>query len=324
MTTPYDIITRSLKDIGALEAGESPSADAAQDAFDMLNDLCAQWSNENMMVFYKTEIIFQTVQNTVQYTLGPGGSVGATFTGSISGTTLTVPANGVTAGAITMGMTLSGTGITAGTTIVGFNTGAGGNVNEGGTYSVSKSQTAASTTITAYYERPLTIESAFVRVATQQGGSNIAGGYLDYPVAILSLEEYESLGIKQLNGPWAKMVYYQPSETLGTLYVFPNPSSGELHLFASTIFRTFENYYETITLPQGYNMALRWCLAERLMPMYGKASATQITLINGFSAQAKATIKRTNMKPPQVSRYPDALMVGRAKDAGFIMDGGFR
>jgi hypothetical protein len=182
----------------------------------------------------------------------------------------------------------------------------------------------ASTTITAYYERPLTIESAFVRVATQQGGSNVAGGYLDYPVAILSLEEYESLGIKQLNGPWAKMVYYQPSETLGTLYVFPNPSSGELHLFASTIFRTFQNYYETITLPQGYNMALRWCLAERLMPMYGKASATQITLINGFSAQAKATIKRTNMKPPQVARYPDSLLMGKAKDAGFIMDGGFR
>jgi hypothetical protein len=319
MTTPYDIITRSLKDIGALEAGESPSADAAQDAFDMLNDLCAQWSNENMMVFYKTEIIFQTVQNTVQYTLGPNGSVGATFTGSISGTTLTVPANGVTAGAITMGMTLSGTGITAGTTIVGFNTGAGGNVNEGGTYSVSSSQTASSTTITAYYERPLTIESAFVRVSAS--GS---GGYLDYPVSILSLEEYESLGIKQLSGPWAKMIYYQPSETLGTLYVFPNPSSGELHLFASTIFRTFQNYYETITLPQGYNMALRWCLAERLMPMYGKASVTQITLINGFSAQAKATIKRTNMKPPQVARYPDSLLMGKAKDAGFIMDGGFR
>jgi hypothetical protein len=324
MTTPYDILTRALKDIGALEAGESPSADAAQDAFDMLNDLCAQWSNENMMVFYKTEIIFQTVQNTVQYTLGPSGSVGATFTGSIAGTTLTVPTDGVTAGAITMGMTLSGTGVTAGTTIVGFNTGAGGNVNEGGTYTVSKSQTVTSTTISAYYERPLTIESAFVRVATQQGGSNVAGGYLDYPVAILSLEEYESLGIKQLNGPWAKMVYYQPSETLGTLYVFPNPASGELHLFANTIFRTFQNYYETITLPQGFNMAMRWCLAERLMPMYGKASTTQITMINAFAAQSKAIIKRTNMKPPQVARYPDSLLMGKAKDAGFIMDGGFR
>jgi hypothetical protein len=324
MTQPIDIISRAMKDIGALAAGESPTADEAQDAFDMLNDMTAQWSNENMMVFYKTEIIFQTVQNTVQYTLGPNGSVGATFTGSIAGTTLTVPANAVTAGGITMGMTISGTGITAGTTIVGFGTGAGGNVNEGGTYTVSVAQTVASTAISAYYERPLTIESAFVRVATQQGGTNLAGGYLDYPVAILSLEEYESLGIKQLNGPWAKMVYYQPSELLGTLYVYPNPSSGELHLFTSTIFRTFSGLYDTIQLPQGYNMCLRWCLAERLMPMFGKANATQIAMINAYAAQAKATIKRTNMRPPQVSRYPDSLMVGRAKDAGFIMDGGFR
>ena len=120
------------------------------------------------------------------------------------------------------------------------------------------------------------------------------------------------------------MVYYQPSETLGTLYVFPNPSSGELHLFANTMFRTFNSLYDTITLPQGYNMALRWCLAERLMPMYGKASATQIQMINAFAGQSKAIIKRTNMRPAQVARYPDALMVGRAKDAGFIMDGGFR
>jgi len=312
-----------MKDIGAVAAGEVPTADEAQDGLDLLNDMIAQWSNENMMVFYRTEIIFPTVQNTVQYTLGPGGSVGATFTGSISGFTLTVPANGVTSGGITMGMTLSGTGIAAGTTIVGFGTGAGGNVNEGGTYTLSKSQTVASTTINAYYERPLTIESAFVRVATMQGGSSVAGGYLDYPVAILSLEEYESLGIKQLNGPWAKMIYYMPAETLGTLYVFPNPSQGELHLFTQTIFRNFGSLTDTINFPQGYNMALRWCLAERLMPMYGKKDQVQIAMINAYAAQAKATIKRTNMRPPQVSRYPDALMMGKAKDAGWIMDGGF-
>ena len=323
MTTPLDIITRAMKDIGAVAAGEVPTADEAQDGLDMLNDMIAQWSNENMMVFYKTEIIFPTVQNTVQYTLGPGGSVGASFTGSISGFTLTVPANAVTTGAITMGMTITGTGIAAGTTIVGFGTGAGGNVNEGGTYTVSKSQTVASTAITAYYERPLTIESAFVRVATMQGGSSVAGGYLDYPVAILSLEEYESLGIKQLNGPWAKMIYYMPAETLGTLYVYPNPAQGELHLFTQTIFRSFQNLTDTITLPQGYNMALRWCLAERLMPMYGKVNQIQVGMISAQAAQAKSTIKRTNMRPPQVSRYPDALMMGKAKDAGWIMDGGF-
>lgn len=322
MTQPIDIITRAMKDIGAVAAGEVPTADEAQDGLDMLNDMLAQWSNENMMVFYRTEIIFKTVQNTVQYTLGPGGSVGATFVGSISGNTLTITS--ITYGAVTMGMTLTGTGITAGTTIVGFGTGAGGNVNEAGTYTVSISQTASSTTISAYYERPLSIESAFVRVATTQGGSNIAGGYLDYPVAILSLEEYESIGIKQLNGPWAKMIYYMPAETLGTIYVFPNPSQGELHLFTQTIFRQYQTINDTMTFPQGYNMALRWCLAERLMPMFGKASQTQIALITSYAAQAKSTIKRTNMRPAQVARYPDALMMGKAKDAGFIMDGGFR
>ena len=324
MTQPIDIITRAMKDIGAIAAGEVPTADEAQDGLDMLNDMIAQWSNENMMVFYRSEIIFQTTQNQVQYTIGPSGQMGATFTGSIAGNVLTVPANGVTAGGINIGMTLSGTGITAGTRIVAFQTGAGGNVNEGGTYTVSPSQTTASTTITAYYERPLTIESGFVRVATMQGGSNIAGGYLDYPLTVFSLEEYESIGIKQLNGPWAKGIYYQPSELLGTIYVYPNPSQGELHLFTQTIFREFQSLNDTIQLPQGYNMALRWCLAERLLPMFGKVNQVQIGLINAYAAQGKATIKRTNMRPVQIARYPDSLMVGRAKDAGFIMDGGFR
>jgi len=58
--------------------------------------------------------------------------------------------------------------------------------------------------------------------------------------------------------------------------------------------------------------------------MYGKVNQTQIAMINAFAAQGKSTIKRTNMKPPQVARYPDSLLVGKAKDAGFILDGGFR
>jgi hypothetical protein len=157
-----------------------------------------------------------------------------------------------------------------------------------------------------------------------QGGSSVAGGYLDYPVAILSLEEYEGIGIKQLNGPWAKAVYYQPSELLGTVYCYPNPAQGQLHLFTQTIFRNFGNLDDNIEFPQGYNMALRWCLAERMMPMYGKSNAQQIAMITAYAAQGKSTVKRINMQPPKVARYPDSLMMGKAKDAGFIMDGGFR
>jgi hypothetical protein len=321
MTQPIDIISRALKDIGALEAGETPAPADAQDAFDMLNDMLDQWSNESMMVFYKTEIIFTLTAGQTQYTIGPGGQIGGTITGSISGTTLTV--TDVSDGAIALGMTLTGSGVAAGTKIVRFGSGAGGNVNSDGTYTVNISQTVPSTTISAYYERPLNINSAFVRVNTNSNGQPILNGGLDYPITILNLENYELIGLKTLNGPWPRALYYQPAETLGTITVWPNPSQGEMHIFSDTLFQRFVSINDEIVIPQGYYMALRWCLAERLMPMYGKASPTQIQMINSFAGHAKATIKRTNMRPVQTARFEDSLIVGKRADAGWILTGGF-
>lgn len=67
----------------------------------------------------------------------------ASVTGSIAGTTLTVTAVG--SGTLYADNTISGTGVTAGTIILGQLTGTTGGV---GTYLVSTSQTVASTTIT--------------------------------------------------------------------------------------------------------------------------------------------------------------------------------
>jgi hypothetical protein len=64
------------------------------------------------------------------------------FTGSISTTTLTVSA--ITVGSIQIGEVITGAGVTAGTTVTAFGTGTGGV----GTYTVSVSQTVASTTMT--------------------------------------------------------------------------------------------------------------------------------------------------------------------------------
>jgi hypothetical protein len=321
MTQPIDIITRALKDIGALEAGETPTPEAAADAFDMLNDLVDQWSNEEMMVFYKNEIVFPIVAGQTQYTIGPTGNINASFTGSISGNILTV--TGINSGAINVGQVLAGTGITTGTKIVAMLTGAGNNVNEAGTYQVNINQTVSSTTITGYYQRPLSIDSAFVRINTNSNGVPIINGGLDYPIAVLAVEEYEMIGLKTLNGPWPKALYYQPSESLGNIYVWPNPSQGEMHIFTDNLFQNYVSLNDPIILPQGYSMALRWCLAERLMPMYGKASPTQILMIQQYAAQSKATVKRINMKPVQSARFADAMLSSRQKDAGWILSGGF-
>jgi hypothetical protein len=69
----------------------------------------------------------------------------AVVTGSIAGTTMTVSA--VASGALAAGQVIEGTGITVGTTIVAQLTGSAGST---GTYSVSNSQTAGSTSINAF------------------------------------------------------------------------------------------------------------------------------------------------------------------------------
>ncbi len=70
-------------------------------------------------------------------------TVGFQGTGSISGTTLTISA--VSAGLLSIGSTITGSGVTAGTTITAFGSGTGGT----GTYTVSASQTVGSTTISS-------------------------------------------------------------------------------------------------------------------------------------------------------------------------------
>lgn len=74
---------------------------------------------------------------------GPITITDLSCTGSIAGTTLTVTA--VANGNLEVGQEITGTGVTAGTTITALGTGTGLT----GTYTVSASQTVASTTITS-------------------------------------------------------------------------------------------------------------------------------------------------------------------------------
>lgn len=89
----------------------------------------------------------------------------AVVTGSISGTTLTVSA--VTSGVLRTGLTIVGSGVTAGTTITALGTGSGGT----GTYTVSTSQTVSSTTITAGTNPTISFPAATGTVALVAGSS---------------------------------------------------------------------------------------------------------------------------------------------------------
>ena len=100
-----------------------------------------------------------------------------TTTGSISGTTLTVTA--FSGGSLAVGHVLTGTGVTGGTKITAFGTGTGGT----GTYTVSASQTVASTTITA-----TPVASSYqVTATTVANASGSGGGSVVYAAYILHI-----------------------------------------------------------------------------------------------------------------------------------------
>jgi hypothetical protein len=99
-------------------------------------------------------------------------SSSAVVTASISGTTMTVTA--VTSGRLSVGQSLSGAGVTAGTVLSAFVGGTGGT----GTYTVSVSQTVASTAITAVTGgTTYAITAATPAASTATGGGTVSAAY---------------------------------------------------------------------------------------------------------------------------------------------------
>ncbi len=92
------------------------------------------------------------------------------FTALISGTTLTVTA--VASGAVSIGKIINGTGVTAGTVILAQLTGAAGST---GTYTVSNSQTVASTGMTIVGVEYRDIPSWVERITVMFSGVSLNG-----------------------------------------------------------------------------------------------------------------------------------------------------
>jgi len=73
MATVRDLITRTLRTLGATAQGELPTADEAEDARQSANEMLEMWSLESLMVFTMPEVIQTLVPGKATYTWGPGG-----------------------------------------------------------------------------------------------------------------------------------------------------------------------------------------------------------------------------------------------------------
>ena len=142
--------TNSLFAAGATQVYKFDSSDTTLDA--LTTSGYTTVSSWDVTQFGSKMILANGLDRLQAFDLSGGayfyGIDDAQFTGSISGTTLTV--SSVAYGSVVVGQTISGTGVTGGTKITAYGTGTGGS----GTYTVSASQTVSSTTITATGNAP--------------------------------------------------------------------------------------------------------------------------------------------------------------------------
>lgn len=75
LTTYGDLITRSLRRIGVVGAGQTPSSEDSQDGLDLLNLLLDSWATERLFIPSITRTTWTIVSGTAAYTVGSGGTV---------------------------------------------------------------------------------------------------------------------------------------------------------------------------------------------------------------------------------------------------------
>ena len=101
--------------------------------------------------------------------------------------------------------------------------------------------------------------------------------------------------------------YYNPTFPLGTLSLWPIPSSATLQgaLYAPQQTSEFTSLDEVISLPPGYRRMLVKNLARDLAPSYGRPVHPEL---KEEAIESKATVKRNNYRPSDLSF--DAAVLG--------------
>lgn len=88
--TGRDLISASLRLIGAIAPGESPTSAEATDGLSAINRMIDSWSNESLMVYSKTREVFSLVAGDASYTIGTGGNFNTTRPQNIDAATLLI------------------------------------------------------------------------------------------------------------------------------------------------------------------------------------------------------------------------------------------
>lgn len=117
----------------------------------------------------------------------------------------------------------------------------------------------------------------------------------ELPMRQLTVDEWASVTIKGVPSSLPYYLYYDLAYPLGTISLWPVPSvsSIQLALYVPTQISQFLTVNDTIVLPPGYAEAIRYNLAVRLAPEFGRPLDPTIAALASMSY---ATVQRANKR----------------------------
>jgi hypothetical protein len=123
----------------------------------------------------------------------------------------------------------------------------------------------------------------------------VKNGTVELPVEMITVEQWASIPIKTTQSSYPDVVYVEGTYPLETFNFYPIPLTGayaEIHSrkpISGTLALS-----DTLSMPEGYEDFLKYELAKRLAPEYGRQLDPMI-LDTGM--ELKASIMRKNTKP---------------------------
>jgi len=161
--------------------------------------------------------------------------------------------------------------------------------------------------------RPDKIESAYFRQKTGQPNNEVDFGLTIIP----SREQYNQISLKTLQ-TFPNWVYYEPTFPLGTLYFWPIPQANIYEMFVSvkSTLQRFVDLNTIIVLPEEYEAALRFCLAQRLLLIYQlppnenlmRLAKDALNVVRGANVQlASLEVQSELIRPGLYNVYSDSI-----------------
>ena len=131
---------------------------------------------------------------------------------------------------------------------------------------------------------------------------------VSYPLAIATLNDFNSISVKTQVLGIPSTLYVLPNMPNVSIQLWPVPSASmTLNLWSNKLIQSFANLTDVLTLPPGYERALSYSLAEEIAPEYAQQASADI---KSRAMQSLKMIRRTNVEVPRLG-MPSGIPRGR-------------